>query len=34
VKSTDGATVWKGFQRRWALGMQMYRYPVGQGKQP
>jgi len=28
VKSTDGATVWKGFQRRWALGMQMYRYPA------
>ena len=30
VKSTDGAAFWKGFQRRWALGMQMYRYPSGE----
>jgi len=30
VKSTDGATFWKGFQRRWALGLQMYRYGAGQ----
>ncbi len=30
VKSTDGSAFWKGFQRRWALGMQMYRYPAGQ----
>lgn len=26
-KSTGGATVWKGFQRRWSLGMQMYHQP-------
>jgi len=30
VKSTEGATFWKGFQRRWALGLQMYRYGAGQ----
>ena len=30
LKSTEGTTVWKGFQRRWALGMQMYHYPAGQ----
>jgi predicted dienelactone hydrolase len=30
VKSTEGSTVWKGFQRRWALGLQMYRYAAGQ----
>ena len=28
VKSTEGAAFWKGFQRRWALGMQMQRYPA------
>lgn len=28
VKSTEGSTFWKGFQRRWALGMQMYRHPA------
>jgi predicted dienelactone hydrolase len=32
VKSTDGASFWKGFQRRWALGMQMYRYPANTAK--
>jgi hypothetical protein len=26
----EGSTVWKGFQRRWALGLQMYRYAAGQ----
>ena len=31
-KSTEGTTVWKGFQRRWALGMRMYRHPSGEGK--
>ena len=30
LKSTEGTTVWKGFQRRWALGLEMYRYPAGQ----
>jgi predicted dienelactone hydrolase len=30
VKSTEGSTVWKGFQRRWALGLQMFRYAAGQ----
>ena len=30
VKSTEGSTVWKGFQRRWALGLQMYRYAAGE----
>lgn len=30
VKSTEGSTVWKGFQRRWALGLQMRRYAAGQ----
>jgi hypothetical protein len=30
VKSAEGSTVWKGFQRRWALGLQMYRYAAGQ----
>jgi hypothetical protein len=30
VKSTEGSTVWKGFQRRWALGLQMHRYAAGQ----
>jgi predicted dienelactone hydrolase len=30
LKSTEGTTVWKGFQRRWALGMQMYHYAAGQ----
>jgi predicted dienelactone hydrolase len=30
VKSTEGSTVWKGFQRRWALGLQMYHYAAGQ----
>ncbi len=29
-KSTEGSIVWKGFQPRWALGLQMYRYPAGQ----
>ena len=30
VKSTEGSTVWKGFQRRWALGLQMYRCAAGE----
>jgi hypothetical protein len=30
VKSTEGSAVWKGFQRRWALGLQMYHFAAGQ----
>lgn len=30
VKSTEGSTVWKGFQPRWALGLEMYRYAAGE----
>jgi predicted dienelactone hydrolase len=30
AKSTEGNAVWKGFQKRWSLGLEMYRYAAGQ----
>ncbi len=32
VKSTEANQVWKGFQRRWSLGLEMYRSAAGRGK--
>jgi predicted dienelactone hydrolase len=33
-KFSDGADYWKGFQRRWAVGMQMLCYGPGQSARP
>ena len=30
VKSPAGNQVWKGFQQRWALGLELYRFAAGQ----
>ena len=34
VKSPAGEQAWKGFQPRWALGVEWYRYAVGQEAGP